>query len=98
MADEDDWSERDTNKRKPSGSKRSGPSDLLRIMSPISNLASLRKGGKTRKDGPANLHKNERVIPANKRKKVERLMKREKMALTNRKGKKRGTKRSSARG
>ena len=29
-------------------------------------------------------HENERVIPANKRKKVERLMKRAGMALTNR--------------
>jgi hypothetical protein len=30
-------------------------------------------------------HENERVIPANKRKKVERLMKRSGMKLTNRK-------------
>ena len=30
-------------------------------------------------------HENERVIPANKRKKVERLMKRAGMKLTNRK-------------
>jgi hypothetical protein len=56
---------------------------------------SYRKGGKTRKDGVANLHKNERVIPASKRKKVERLMKRNGMSLTN---KKRGNKaRSSGR-
>lgn len=34
-------------------------------------------------------HENERVIPANKRKKVERLMKRSGMSLTNR-GKGRG--------
>lgn len=51
------------------------------------HAVSYRKGGKTRKDGLANLHKNERVIPSNKRKKVERMMKREKMSLTNRKGK-----------
>ena len=56
---------------------------------------SYRKGGKTRKDGPANLHKNERVIPASKRKKVEKMMKRDGMSLTN---KKRGkSKRSSGR-
>lgn len=35
-----------------------------------------RKGGKVRKTGMAKVHKNERVIPAGKRKKVERLMKR----------------------
>jgi len=46
---------------------------------------SYRKGGKTRKDGLANLHKNERVIPSSKRKKVEKLMKREGMSLTNKK-------------
>ena len=36
---------------------------------------------------PIIAHENERVIPANKRKKVERLMKREGMSLTNRKRK-----------
>jgi hypothetical protein len=59
---------------------------------------SYKRGGKVRKTGRANLHANERVVPANKRKKVERLMKREKMTLTNRKGKKRTKKRSSGRG
>ena len=34
---------------------------------------------------PIIAHENERVIPANKRKKVEKLMKREHMTLTNRK-------------
>lgn len=34
---------------------------------------------------PIIAHENERVIPANKRKKVERLMKRAGMTLTNRK-------------
>lgn len=36
---------------------------------------------------PIIAHENERVIPANKRKKVERLMKRAGMTLTNRKRK-----------
>ena len=41
----------------------------------------------TRKNKPVLIvaHENERVIPANKRKPVERLMKREGMKLTNRK-------------
>lgn len=58
------------------------------------HAVSYRKGGKTRKNGVANLHKNERVIPANKRKKVERMMKREKISLTNRKGRKKARKAS----
>lgn len=49
--------------------------------------ASYKRGGKIRKGGMKRLHSNERVIPANKRKKVERLMKREGMKLTNRKKK-----------
>lgn len=40
-----------------------------------------KRGGKVRKTGPAILHKNERVIPAGKRKKVERMMKRSKMRM-----------------
>lgn len=36
---------------------------------------------------PIIAHEGERVIPASKRKKVERLMRREGMNLTNRKGK-----------
>jgi hypothetical protein len=45
-----DWSERDKPKERRGKQKKSssGPSDLLRVMSPISNLASLRKGGKVR--------------------------------------------------
>lgn len=42
-----------------------------------------RQGGKVRKTGPAIVHRNERVIPASKRKKAERLMKRGGMSLTN---------------
>ncbi len=46
-----------------------------------------RKGGKVRKTGPAIVHRGERVVPADKRKKVERSMKREGISLTNRKRK-----------
>lgn len=49
-----------------------------------------RKGGKVRKTGPAIVHRGERVVPADKRKKVERSMKREGMSLTNRKRKSKG--------
>jgi hypothetical protein len=40
-----------------------------------------RKGGKVRKTGKAVLHAGERVIPKGKRKKVERMMKREGMRM-----------------
>ena len=78
----DDWSDRDAPKtRSSSSSKKGGPSDLIRIFYPISNLASLRKGGKVRKDGPANLHKGERVIPRSKVKRVEKMMRKSKMRM-----------------
>ena len=51
------------------------------------------RGGKVRKTGPAILKRGERVIPASKRKAVERSMKREGVSLTN---KKRGKGRRSA--
>jgi len=44
-----------------------------------------RTGGKVRRTGPAILHRDERVIPASKRGKVERMMKRSGMRLTNKK-------------
>lgn len=44
---------------------------------------SYHRGGKVRSTGPAVLKRNERVIPASKRKKAERLMKRGGMSLTN---------------
>jgi hypothetical protein len=46
-----------------------------------------KRGGKVRGNKPVLIiaHENERVIPANKRKKVERLMRRAGMSLTNRK-------------
>lgn len=83
MADpNDDWSDRN----KPGGKKQDrkqggGLSDLMRLAYPISNLASLKRGGKVRKTGPANLHKGERVIPAGKVKRVEKLMRGAKMRL-----------------
>lgn len=40
-----------------------------------------RKGGKVRKTGPAIVHRGERVIPRGKVKRVERLMKRNKMRM-----------------
>jgi SLT domain-containing protein len=40
-----------------------------------------KRGGKVRKTGMAKVHKGERVIPAGKRKKVERLMKRSGMRM-----------------
>lgn len=43
-----------------------------------------KRGGKVRKTGPAIVHRGERVIPASQRKKVDRLMKRNKMRKTNR--------------
>lgn len=43
-----------------------------------------KRGGKVRKTGRAIVHKGERVIPAGKRKKVERLMKRSGMRMRSR--------------
>jgi hypothetical protein len=40
-----------------------------------------RKGGKVRKTGPAIVHRGERVIPAGKVKRVEKMMKRSKMRM-----------------
>jgi len=48
------------------------------------------RGGKVRKTGPAIVHRGERVIPAGKRKKAERVMKRAGMRLTNKGRKSRG--------
>ena len=49
-----------------------------------------RAGGRVRKTGPAIVHKNERVIPASKRKKAEKAMRRAGMRLTNKGRKSRG--------
>jgi hypothetical protein len=53
-----------------------------------------KRGGKVRKTGPAIVHRNERVIPASKRKKAEKVMRKAGMRLTN---KKRGKKRKAGR-
>jgi hypothetical protein len=45
---------------------------------------SYRKGGRVKKTGMALLHRNERVIPAGKRKRVERMMKRSGMRVNGR--------------
>lgn len=56
------------------------------------------KGGKVRKTGPAVLKRNERVIPASKRKKAEKVLRKAGMSLTNKRhGKKRKAGRSSGR-
>ena len=56
------------------------------------------RGGKVRKTGPAILKRNERVIPASKRKKAEKVLRRAGMRLTNKKrGKKRSGRKSSGR-
>ena len=53
-----------------------------------------KRGGRVRKTGPAIVHKDERVIPASKRKKAEKVMRKAGMSLTN---KKRGKKRKAGR-
>jgi hypothetical protein len=45
---------------------------------------SYKRGGKTRKAGPANLHKGERVIPKGKVKRVEKMMRKAKMRMKTR--------------
>ena len=60
-----------------------GAAEADRASSTRITPVAYRKGGKVRKTGPAILHRNERVIPASKRKKAERLMKRSGMSLTN---------------
>ena len=57
---------------------RDAASDASRI-GPVT--FGYKRGGKVRKTGPAIVHRGERVIPAGKRKKVERLMKRNKMRM-----------------
>ena len=42
---------------------------------------SYKRGGKTRKTGPANLHKGERIIPKGKVKRVEKMMRKAKMRM-----------------
>jgi len=61
--------------------KSSGPPTWLRILSPISNLAAMKRGGKVQKTGKRVVHKGERVVPAKSRKKVDKAMKRSKMRM-----------------
>jgi hypothetical protein len=58
-----------------------GPPTWERVLFPISNLAAMKRGGKIRKTGVRELHKGERVIPAGKVKRVEKMMKRSKMRM-----------------
>ena len=44
-----DWSDSGRPQFKKKDDRKKGPSDLMRIMYPISNLAAMRKGGKVRK-------------------------------------------------
>lgn len=91
MADED-WSDsgRDNLKKKDKSRKSGGIDSLMRVMYPISNLASLRTGGKVRKTGPVNVHEGERVVPKSKVRKVERMMRKGKMRMTNKRRKSSG--------
>ena len=107
---DDDYSSDTTSKRKRGsgavqGGLRAAGSGLSQMGRDFSDSArsetdssihavSYKRGGKIRKTGLKNVHKDERVIPSNKRKKVERMMKRSGMSLTN---KKRKGKRSSGR-
>ena len=79
--------------KKVGDSLRSMGSDQSSSASSISSSirpVAYKRGGKVRKTGPAIVHKNERVIPASKRKKAEKAMKRAGMRLTNKGRKSRG--------
>jgi hypothetical protein len=73
-----------------------GQSESDRAASDWSSIkpVAYKRGGKVRKTGHAIVHKNERVIPASKRKKAEKVMRKAGMSLTN---KKRGKKRKAGR-
>ena len=45
------------------------------------HAVAYKRGGKVRKTGPAIVHRGERVIPAGKVKRVEKMMKRSKMRM-----------------
>ena len=60
-----------------------GAAEADRASSDRITPVSYHKGGRVKKTGPAVLKRGERVIPASKRKKAERLMKRSGMSLTN---------------
>jgi SLT domain-containing protein len=61
-------------------------SDRADSISQNIHAVAYKRGGKVRKTGPAVVHRGERVIPASKRKKAEKVMRRAGMRLTNKKG------------
>jgi SLT domain-containing protein len=63
-------------------------SDQASSISQSIRPVAYKRGGKVRKTGPAIVHRGERVIPAGKRRKAEKAMKRAGMRLTNKKGRK----------
>jgi hypothetical protein len=74
----------------PEDVRRNREDDLRDLHESIRNVTppqQFKRGGKVRGNRAVLIiaHENERVIPANKRKKVEKLMRRAGMRLTNRK-------------
>ena len=68
----------------------SDESDRASSISQSIRPVQYRAGGRVRKTGPAVVHRGERVIPASKRKKAEKVMRRAGMRLTNKGRKSRG--------
>ena len=60
---------------------KSGQEELSRAASERITPVSMKRGGKVRKTGLKNLHKNERVIPKGKVKRVEKMMRKAKMRM-----------------
>ena len=76
----------------------SSESDRSSEMTASIKPVAYRTGGRVKKTGPAVVHRGERVIPASKRKKAEKVLRKAGMSLTNKKrGKKRGGRQSSGR-
>ena len=61
------------------------------------HAVAYKRGGKVRKTGPAIVHRGERVIPASKRKKAEKVLRKAGMSLTNKKRGKKSKRVSSGR-
>lgn len=64
--------------------RRGEEEDKARSLRNVTPPQQFKRGGKVRKTGRAILHAGERVIPAGKVRRVERLMKRAKMRKTDR--------------
>lgn len=60
---------------------RSGQQELDHAANERITPVQYKRGGKVRKTGIAKLHKNERVIPKGKVKRVEKMMRKEKMRM-----------------